>query len=356
MRKLITLAAVAGLLVLCGAAFAAEAKKELTIGFVYVSPVGDAGWSYAHDQARLALEKEGGIKTFYAENVPEGADSERVILNMSRKKYDIIFTTSFGFMDPTLKVAAQFPGITYLHCSGYKTAPNVANYFGRMYQARYLTGLVAGGMTKSNIIGYVAAFPIPEVIRGINAFTLGVRDINPKAEVRVIWTKTWYDPVTEKEAAKTLLGVGADVIAQHQDSPGPQEAAQEKGVYCIGYNTDMSKLAPKAHLVSAVWNWLPFYEDVVAKVRAGTWKSGSFWPGIETGIVGLSPFSPLVPKDLQDKVLARKQEIIDGKYVVFHGPVLDQDGKTRIAEGAKPADKELLEMDWFVQGVVGSTK
>ncbi len=358
MRTLTALIMAVLLLALCGPVQAADKgeKKDLKIGFVYVSPVGDAGWSYAHDLARQKLAKEPGITTYFVENVSEGADSERVILNMSRKKYDIIFTTSFGFMDPTLNVAAQFPDITYLHCSGYKTAPNVSNYFGRMYQARYLTGLTAGSMTKSNIIGYVAAFPIPEVIRGINAFTLGVLDANPKAEVRVVWTKTWYDPVTEKEAAKTLLGVGADVIAQHQDSPGPQEAAQEKGVYSIGYNTDMSSLAPRAHLVAAIWNWVPFYEDVVAKVRAGTWKSGSYWPGIETGIVDLSPFGPMVPKDVQDKVLARKKEIVEGKYVVFHGPVTDQDGRIRIAEGKAPADKELLEMDWFVKGVVGSTK
>ena len=331
-----------------------EAKKDLKIGFVYVSPVGDAGWSYAHDLARQHLEKDPNIKTFYVESVAEGADSERVILNMARKGYDIIFTTSFGFMDPTMKVAAQYPNITFLHCSGYKTAPNVSNYFGRMYQARYLTGMVAGSMTKSNIIGYVAAFPIPEVIRGINAFTLGVRAVNPKAEVRVVWTKTWYDPVTEKEGAKSLLDVGADVITQHQDSPGPQEAAQEKGVYSIGYNTDMSHLAPKSHLVAAVWSWIPFYQNVVDQVRKGTWKSGSFWPGLEAGIIGLSPYSDKVPQNVRDVVDARKQEILKGEYVVFKGPVLNQKGETVVPAGVVPTDKELLEMNWFVQGVIGS--
>ena len=357
MRKiLLTLLALS--LTLCGSAFAEEKteKKDLTIGFVYVSPVGDAGWSYAHDVARQKLAGEPGITTYFVESVPEGADSERVILNMARKGYDIIVTTSFGFMDPTMKVAAEYPNITFLHCSGYKTAPNVSNFFGRMYQARYLTGLTAGSMTKSNIVGYVAAFPIPEVIRGINAFTLGVREANPKAEVRVVWTKTWYDPATEKEAAKSLLDVGADVIAQHQDSPGPQEAAQEKGVYSIGYNTDMTKLAPKSHLVAAIWNWTPFYEKVVAQVRKGEWKSGSYWDGIETGIVDISPFSDMVPKAVQDSVMARRQEIIDGKFVVFKGPVLDQDGKERFAAGVIPADKDLLEMNWFVQGVIGSTQ
>lgn len=333
---------------------AAEKDRPLKIGFVYVSPANEAGWSYSHDQGRKALAALPGITTFYAESVPEGADSERTILQMARKGYDIIFTTSFGYMDATLKVAQQYPKITFLHCSGFKTAPNMSNYFGRMYQARYLSGMVAGSMTKSNIIGYVAAFPIPEVIRGINAFTLGVREVNPKAEVRVVWTKTWYDPATEKQAGKSLLDVGADVLAQHQDSPGPQEAAQERGAYSVGYNTDMSSFAPKAHLVAAVWNWTPFYLDVVKQVRAGTWKSGSFWPGLESGIVGLSPYGDMVPQSLRDRVDARKQEIIDGKYVVFAGPVKDQSGKERIAAGTTPADKELLNMNWFVQGVVGT--
>ena len=339
------------------AAPASAAEKELKIGFVYVSPVGDAGWSYAHDQARKELAKMPGITTYFAENIAEGPDSERVILNMARKGYDIIFTTSFGFMDPTLNVAKQFPKTVFMHCSGYKTAPNMGNYFGRMYQARYLTGMVAGRMTKSNVIGYVAAFPIPEVIRGINAFTLGVRSVNPKAEVRVVWTKTWYDPVTEKQAGKSLLDLGADVLAQHQDSPGQQEAAQEKGVYSIGYNTDMAKLAPKAHLCAAVWNWTPFYKDVVEKVRKGEWKGdSSVWPGMETGIVDVSPFGAMVPQEVRDEVLARKQEIVKGSYVVFKGPVKDQDGKVRFADGVVPADKNLLSMDWFVEGVVGSTK
>ncbi len=358
MRALMALTVLTVFLGLCAPASSADTEepKKLTIGFVYVSPVGDAGWSHAHDLARRKLADEPGITTMFVESVPEGADSERVILNMSRKGCDIIVTTSFGFMDPTIKVAAQFPNITYLHCSGYKTAPNVSNYFGRMYQARYLTGMAAGKMTKTNVIGYAAAFPIPEVIRGINAFTLGVRAVNPKAEVRVVWTRTWYDPVTEKEAAKSLISVGADVIAEHQDSPGPQEAAQERGVYSIGYSTDMAKFAPKAHLMAAIWNWTPFYEDVVAKVRKGEWKSGSYWPGMETGIIDISPFGPMVPKEVQDAVLARKQEIIDGKFKVFAGPVLDQAGATRVAEGTVPTDQQLLEMNWFVQGVVGSTQ
>lgn len=209
-------------------------QKEMKVGFIYISPIGEGGWSYAHDQARKFLSSLPGVTTSYVESVPEGQDAERIIQNMARKHYDIIFATSFGYMDSMLNVAEQFPNSTFMHCSGYKTAPNMSNYFGRIYQARYLTGLVAGSMTQSNVIGYVAAFPLPEVIRGINAFTLGVRAVNPKAEVRVVWTKSWYDPAMEKSVAKNLIKEGADVIAQHQDSSGPQEAAQEQGTYSIG--------------------------------------------------------------------------------------------------------------------------
>ncbi|MFV0421806.1 BMP family ABC transporter substrate-binding protein [Oleidesulfovibrio sp.] len=333
-----------------------KAEDEFKIGFVYVSPIGDAGWSYAHDLGRMELEKIPGVTTSYVESVPEGADSERVILNMARKGFDMVFTTSYGYMDPTLKVAGQYPDVTFMHCAGYKTAPNMSAYFGRIYQARYLTGMVAGAMTKSNIIGYAAAFPIPEVIRGINAFTVGARAVNPDVEVRVVWTKTWYDPATEKEAAKSLLDVGADIIAQHQDSPGPQEAAQERGVYSVGYNSDMSAFAPKAHLTSAIWNWPVFYKHVVEGVRNGTWKSGHYWWGLKEGVADIAPFGDMVPQDVRDKVLAAKADIIDGKLAVFSGPIKDQSGKVRIAEGEKATDEMLLGMDWFVEGVVGTTE
>jgi basic membrane protein A len=235
-------------------------------------------------------------------------------------------------------------------------AENMGNYFGRIYQARYLSGIVAGTMTKSNTIGYVAAFPIPEVIRGINAFTLGVRSVNPKATVRVVWTKTWYDPATEKEAGKSLLDVGADVIAQHQDSPGPQEAAEEKGVYSIGYNTDMAKFAPKAHLTAPVWNWGVYYTKVVDAVRKGTWKPEAAWPGMADGIVDLAPFGPMVPKELQDKVNAEKAKIIAGQQKIFVGPIKDQSGAVKVADGVLMTDPELLGFTWFVEGVIGSTQ
>lgn len=335
---------------------AVAADKEFKVGFIYVSPVGDAGWSYSHDVGRQAIEAMDGVTTSYVEAVPEGPDSERVMTNMARKDFDIIVATSFGYMDSMLKVAKQFPKTVFLHCSGFKTAENMGNFFGRMYQARYLSGMVAGAMTKSNTIGYVAAFPIPEVIRGINAFTLGVRAVNPKATVRVVWTKTWYDPATEKEAGKSLLDVGADVVAQHQDSPGPQEAAQEKGVYSIGYNSDMSTFAPKAHLTAPVWNWKVYYTKVVDEVRKGTWKAGSVWPGMAEGIVDLAPFGPMVPKEVQDKVNAEKARIIAGEQKIFVGPIKDQSGAVKVAAGAVASDEELLGMTWFVDGVIGTTK
>jgi len=330
---------------------------ELKVGFVYTSPVGDAGYSWAHDQGRKAIEKLGGIKTSYVEAVKEGADAERVIENMARSGHDLIFTTSFGFMDPTMKVAKDYPNVKFMHCSGFKSAGNMSNYFGRIYQARYLTGMVAGMMTKSNTIGYVAAFPIPEVIRGINAFTLGVQSMNPKAQVRVVWTKTWFNPALEKDAAVSLLDVGADVIAQHQDSPGPQEAAEERGKYSIGYNSDMAHFAPKANLTSAVWNWAPMYEAIVKEVREGTWTGGrAIWWGMDKGVVDIAPFGPMVPKAVQDKVLAQKALFMKGEDKVFVGPIKDQAGQVKIPAGVKAEDKELLGMTWFVEGVVGSVQ
>jgi len=354
MRKFWTLvlAAAVAAMAFAGVVQAEDAK----VGFIYVSPIGDAGWSYAHDLGRKAVEDIPGVSTSFVEAVPEGADAERVILNMARKGYTAIFATSFGYMDPMLKVAKQFPGVNFMHCSGYKTAPNMSAYFGRMYEARFLAGMVAGSMSKTGKLGYAAAFPIPEVIRGINAYALGAQSVNPKAEVRVVWTKTWYDPAKEKEAAKSLLDVGCDVIAQHQDSPGPQEAAEERGVYSVGYNTDMSQFAPKAHMVAPIWNWAPWYENAVKQMLAGTWKHTSYWPGLAEGIVDLSPFGAMVPQDVQNKVNAKKQAIKDGDYKVFTGPVFDQAGTPKVPAGKVADDETLLGMTWFVQGVIGTTE
>jgi basic membrane protein A len=333
------------------------ADKKLKVGFIYVSPVGDAGYSYAHHQGEKAVAALPYVEASYVESVPEGADSERVITNMARKDFDLVFATSFGYMDSTLKVAKEYPKTRFMHCSGFKTADNMNNYFGRMYQARYLTGMVAGMMTKKNILGYVAAFPIPEVIRGINAFTLGARSVNPQAQVRVVWTKTWYDPALEKDAAVSLLDVGADVIAQHQDSPGPQEAAQQRGVYSVGYNSDMSAFAPKSHLTAAVWNWAPLYVQTVEEVKNGAWKGNqAIWWGMDKGVVDIAPYGPMVPDEVKAKVEARRAELKAGTDTVFTGPIRDQAGKERYAAGQKAPDADLLGMTWFVEGVVGTTE
>ncbi|WP_210772205.1 BMP family ABC transporter substrate-binding protein [Pseudodesulfovibrio sp. zrk46] len=334
-----------------------EESKKIKVGFVYVSPVGDAGYSYAHDQGRKAVDALDWTETAFVESVPEGADSERVIRNMARKDFDVIFTTSFGYMDPTIKVAKEFPEVDFMHCSGFKKSENVNNYFGRIYQSRFLTGMVAGAMTKSNKLGYVAAFPIPEVIRGINAYTIGARMMNPDAEVRVVWTKTWYDPALEKDAAKSLLDAGCDVIAQHQDSPAPQEAAQEAGAYSVGYNSDMSSFAPKAHLTSAIWNWAPVYVKTVEEVKNGTWKGDqSIWWSMADGVVDIAPMGPMVPEDVKAKVMAEKAKLVAGNDTIFAGPIKNQKGEVVIAEGTTAPDGDLLGMTWFVEGVVGTTE
>lgn len=329
--------------------------EKLKVAFIYVGPVGDAGWSYAHDQGRKYLvEQLPNVETTYQESVPEGADAERVITELVEKGNKIIFATSFGYMDAMLKVAQKYPDVVFLHCSGYKTAKNMGTYFGRMYQARYLSGIVAGKSTKTNTIGYVAAHPIPEVIRGINAFTLGVRSVNPKATVKVVWTNTWYDPAKEKDAAKSLLDAGADVIAQHQDTPGPQQAAQEKGAYSVGYNTDMRPFAPKAVLTSPVWNWGPYYVKTVKAVMDGTWKSEQYWGPMSDKIVDLAPYGEMVKDDVKQLVEAKKKQILDGSWDVFTGPIKDQKGTVKVAEGSKMSDKEMLEFNWFVEGVEGT--
>jgi len=328
--------------------------KEVRAGFIYISPVGDGGWTYAHDRGRREMAELPFVKAAdTVESVPESGEAKRPMVKFAAKGYNLIFTTSYGYMDPTLQVAAQFPQTVFMHCSGAKTAPNVGTYFGRMYQSRYLSGIVAGKMTKSAKIGYVAAHPIPEVIRGINAFTLGVRSVNPAASVRVVWTYTWFDPAKEKQAAESLIGVGCDVIAQHQDTPGPQQAAEEAGVYGIGYNSDMASFAPKAVLTSAVWNWGVVYRAVAERVAAGTWSNQPIFWGLETGLVGLAPFGPMVPAEVRQAVEKARDQIAAGKLKVFAGPVRDQEGKTVIPEGSVPSDAELFSMDYFVAGVEG---
>ena len=275
-----------------------KAAEKTKVAFVYVSSAKDGGYSMAHDLGRQHVAKTmPNVEASFMESVPEGADAERVISQLASQGNKIIFTTSFGYMDPTLNVAKKYPDVTFLHCSGYKTAPNVGNYFGRMYEARYLTGIVAGKQTKTNVLGYVAAFPIPEVVRGINAFTLGAKSVNPDVKVKVLWTNTWYNPATEKQAALTLLDAGADVIAQHQNTPGPQQAAEERGKFGIGYNVDMSGSAPKASLTSAVWNWGEYYASAIKQVTDGKWKAGAYWGSMKDKVVDIAPFGPAVSEE-----------------------------------------------------------
>ena len=330
-------------------------EKKIKTGFIYVGPVGDAGWTYAHDEGRKAMESLPFVEpSTYIESVPEGAESARVITGLVRKGHNLIFTTSFGYMDATLDVARRYKDVVFMHCSGYKTAENVGNYFGRMYEPRYLSGIVAGKMTKANVIGYVAAFPIPEVIRGINAFTLGVQSVNPKAEVRVVWTQTWFDPGIERDAADSLLDVGADVLAMHQDAPATLQAAEARNAFVIGYNSDMRDFAPNAFLTAPVWNWGPLYSKIAQEVKDGTWKSESIWWGMKEELVQLAPISDRVPADVKALVEEQSAAIKSGALHPFAGPVTDQDGTVQIAAGATPDDGHLLGMSYFVKGVQGT--
>lgn len=331
------------------------ATEKFKVAFVYVGSVGDAGWTYAHDLGRKFLEKEvPNVQTTYVESVPEGADAERVLTELAEKGNKVIFATSFGYMDFVQKVAAKYPDVTFLHCSGFKTAKNAGTYFGRDYQGRYLAGIVAGKYTKKNLIGYVAAFPIPEVIRGINSFTLGAQSVNPKVKVKVVWTNTWYDPATEKEAAKSLLNAGADLIAMHQDTPAAMQAAEERGAYGIGYDSDMRSFAPKAVLTGPVWNWGPYYAKTVKAVQAGTWKSDQYWGGIADGIIDIGPYGSMVSEDVKKLVAQKRAVFVKNNYAVFVGPLKDQSGQVKVKAGQKLTDKEMLEMNWFVQGVEGT--
>lgn len=333
---------------------APEVKADaLTVGFVYVGPVGDGGYTYAHDQGRLYVEEELGVKTLYKESVPEGPEVEKVMRDMIDQGATVIFATSFGYMDYVEKISKEFPEIKFLHCSGYKSTENMNNYFGRMYEPRFLSGIVAGLKTESNKIGYVAAFEIPEVIRGINAFALGVQAVNPDAEVDVRWTHTWYDPAKEKEAAKALLDAGADVIAQHQDTAGPQQAAEEKGAFAIGYNSISEEKAPNAYMTAPIWNWGVYYKAQVELVMNDEWTAENYWGGMIDDVVRLAPITANGPEGAKEKVEEYAGKIMDGSFQVFGGVIELQDGTTVGEEGKVLADGELLGMNYFVKNVVG---
>ncbi len=346
----------AALLTTVSLCFSSGALAEpLKVGFVYVGPIGPAGWTYAHDSGRKYVAEKLGdrVKTAYVENVAEGADSERVIRQLAKSGYGLIFAVSFGYMNPTLKVARDFPNVAFEHVSGYKRAKNVGTYFNRIYEARYLTGIVAGKMTKSNVVGYVASFPIPEVIRGINAFTLGIRSVNPEARVKVTWVSSWYDPGKEREAAEALFAQGADVITQHTDSPGPINAAEANGKYAIGFNSDMSVYGKTAHLTAAIQNWAPMYLQKTQAVLDGTWKSEDIWNSMADGMVDIAPMNKAVPAEVVTLVNSNKQAIIDGTLLPFAGPIKNRNGELKVAKGESMSDADLLRFNWFVEGVEG---
>ena len=329
-----------------GASFATD-----NVGFVYVSPIGDAGWTYQHDLGRLQLEKETGVTTSYVENVAEGADAERVIREMAKRGDKVIFGTSFGYMNYMLKVSKKFPDTAFVHVTGYKMGKNMGLVNARFYEGRYLTGVIAGEMTKSNILGYVAAFPIPEVLQGINAFIKGARSVNPKAELRVIWVNSWYDPGKERQAAMTLISQGADMVTHHTDSTAVVQAAEEEGVYAFGYHSDMSKYGPKAHLTATTHHWGDYYVKTVKDVQAGKWAPISVWGGYPRGMIKLAPLNDAIPADLQARIRDMEKQLTNRELHPFAGPVVDQAGKVIVPEGKKMSDEQLSKMNYYLQGV-----
>ena len=332
----------------------------LKIGFVYVTPITPAGWVRQHENGRKAVEAALGSKvaTTYVEDVPEGADAERVIRDLAQQGHKLIFTPSFGYMEPTLKVAQDFPGVKFESITGYKTAPNVSVANARYYEGRYLAGITAGRMTQTGVAGYVAGFPIPEVLQGINAFTLGMRSVNPKAQVKVVWLNAWFDPPREREAAMTLFNQNADVMAFHTGSTAVMAAAQERGKMAVAYHSDMRAVAPDAQIVAVTHQWGGYYTERAKAVLDGSWKSGKVWGGVKEGLIRVGDFGPRVPKAVQDEVQARQKDIAAGKLHPFRAAanVRDNQGQVVIAKGSVLRDEQILQMNWLVEGVQGHLK
>lgn len=351
-RMFVKKLALAGFAALIGAMSGVSLAAPDNIGFVYVSPIGDAGWTYQHDLGRLQLEKELGVTTSYVENVAEGSDAERVIREMAKRGDKVVFATSFGYMNYALKVSKTFRNTAFVHATGYKLGKNMGLVNARFYEGRYLTGVIAGEMTKSNILGYVGAFPIPEVLQGINAFIQGARSVNPKAELRVIWVNSWFDPGKERQAATTLMSQGADVITHHTDSVAVVQAAEEQGKYAFGYHSDMSKYGPKAHLTATTHLWGDYYVKTVKEVQAGTWKPTSVWGGYKEGMVKLAPLNSAIPAELRDRIGDMEKQMTAGTLHAFTGPVVDQSGKTIVATGDTMSDDQLNSMNYYLEGVV----
>ena len=338
------------------AASVATAPAPLNIAFAYVGPVGDGGWSFAHDNGRKALEKELGdkIKTSFVESVPESADAERVFREMAGEgKNKLIFGTTFGYMESMLKVAADNKDIRFEHATGYKTAENLRTYDSRTYEGAYMAGVIAGAMTKTNTLGVVGSVPIPEVLRNINSFTLGAQSVNPKITTKVVWVNEWFSPPKETEAATTLINGGADVLFQNTDSPAVLKTAQEKGKRAFGWDSDMTAYGPKAHLASAVINWGPYYIKTTKEALDGKWATGSSWWGVKEGAIDIVSIADDVPADVKAKVEAVKAGLKDGTFSIWKGPIVGQDGKEVVAAGAVADDKFLSGVNFYVKGVDG---
>jgi basic membrane protein A and related proteins len=335
-------------------AVAAQPGEPLKVGFVYVGPVGDFGWTYQHDMARKDAVAEFGdkIETIFVENVPEGPDSARVMADLAAKGCKLIFATSFGFMNYTINVAKDFPNVMFEHCVGYKRAPNVSTYNIRRYQGRYVEGVIAGKLTKSNTAGYVGSMPIPEVVMGMNAFVLGMRSVNPKATLRFIMVNSWYDPGREGDAAKALIDQGCDVITQHTDSPSPLKIAEVRGVKAFGEANDLTKFAPSSGLSAIINAWSGYYIKRIQDVMDGNWKSTNVWGGFDSGMLKMLPFTNM-PPEVNALAMETIAEVTSGKNKVFVGPITDQGGKLQVAPGQVMDDSALLSLQWLVEGVQG---
>ena len=337
------------------AAPAPTPAAPLNIAFAYVGPVGDGGWTFAHDTARKALEKEFGdkIKTTFVESVPESADAERVFRDFVGQGNKLIFGTTFGYMEPMLKVANDSKDVKFEHATGYKTAENMRTYDSRTYEGAYMAGIIAGAMTKSNKLGVVGSVPIPEVLRNINSFTLGAQSVNPKITTNVVWVNEWFSPPKETEAATALINGGADVLFQNTDSPAVLKTAQEKGKRAFGWDSDMTAYGPKAHLASAIINWTPYYVKATKDALEGTWTTGQTWWGVKEGAIDIVSVAEDVPADIKAKVEEVKKGLKDGSFTIWKGPIVGQDGKELVAAGANADDKFLSGVNFYVKGVEG---
>lgn len=332
-----------------------RAQAPLKVGVLYNTPISDVGWNFQHHSGMREMERAfaGKVKLAFVENVAEGPDAERVIRELAAGGNQLIFTPSFGYMEPTLRVAAEFPKLKFANGTGYKQAANVATYSARFYEARYLLGVLAGHMSKTGIAGYVAAFPIPEVLQGINAFTLGMRRINPKAEVRVVWVNSWFDPIKETQATTTLINQGADILSNHTNSPAAVREAEARGKFSMGYQSDMARLAPKGHLSAVVHEWGPYYTESVRQALADTWKPSNKLGSYAEGFIRIAPLNPVVPKAVQDDVLRLEAELKAGRLLPFGGPFKDNEGRDKAAAGGALSDADIGAMNYYVAGVLG---